>query len=279
MDLVDMSNFSRKNKGYNFIMMLIDIFNRKLYAYLLPNKNKESILTALTQFFEKHHPEIIISDNDTGFKADVIKKLFEKHEAENYMVEPNDHKALGVIDRGIQTIKNAIYKYMKAENTTSYFKELQRMIEAYNKTPNSGILNIAPDDVETNKDNVDKLQILNHQYDLENRKNRVHLQVGDTVRIRLNRSSFARSFEEKYSDKQYIIKSLNGAIATLDDDSEYSVRRLIKTESVIIPERVKDKLTEAKKETKGKKKFKKEHLEIDNKEFSKLPKTRMRRKK
>ena len=110
MDLVDMSNFSMKNQGYNWILMLVDVFNRKLYAYLLPNKNTESIFKALTQFFEKHHPEIITSDNDTGFKSDMIRKLMEKNETINHMVEPNDHKALGIVDRAIQTIKNVIYK-------------------------------------------------------------------------------------------------------------------------------------------------------------------------
>ena len=44
--------------------MLVDIFTRKLYAYLLKNKDKDSIFGALTDFFKKHQPEIIISDND-----------------------------------------------------------------------------------------------------------------------------------------------------------------------------------------------------------------------
>ncbi len=187
MDLVDMSNFSMKNQGYNWILMLVDVFNRKIYAYLLPNKNKESIFKALTQFFEKHHPEIITSDNDTGFKSDLIRKLMEKNETINHMVEPNDHKALGIVDRAIQTIKNVIYKYMKQENTTSYSKELARIIKAYNDTPNSGILDIAPNAVEADKNNTDKLQILNHEHDYQNRKNIVHLNIGDTVRIRLNK--------------------------------------------------------------------------------------------
>jgi len=276
MDLVDMSNFSRKNGGYKWILMMIDIFNRKVYAYLLKNKNKDSILDALTIFFKTHHPEVIISDNDTGFNSGLIKKLFDKHESENYMVEPNDHKALGIIDRAVQTIKNIIYKYMKQENTTSYYKELPRILKAYNDTPNSGIFNIAPNEVEKYTQNIDKLQIMNHQYDLENRKNRIPFQVGDTVRIRLTKSSFARSFDEKYSDIQYTIIAKDKSMVTLNDGSVYSVRRLIKTEPVIIPLRKKEALTEAKKEMKGIKKFKKEHLEIDNKEFNKLPKTRLR---
>jgi len=278
MDLVDMSNFSRTNGGFKWILMMVDIFNRKMYAYLLKNKNKDSILDALTDFFKKHHPEIIISDNDTGFNSNLIKKLFDKHDSKNFMVEPNDHKALGMIDRAIQTIKNVIYKYMKQENTTSYFKELQRIIEAYNNTPNSGIFNIAPNEVEKDKNHIDKLQIMNHQYDLENRKNRIVFKVGDTVRIRVSKSAFARSFDENYSDVQYTIASLDKSMATLNDGSVFSLRRLIKTEPVIKPVKTKDKLTEAKKKTKGIKKFNKEHLEIDNKQFKHLPKTRMRTK-
>ena len=81
MDLVDMSNFSRTNGGFKWILMMVDIFTRKLYAYLLKNKDKDSILGALTDFFKKHHPEIIISDNDTGFNSNLIKNLFTKHDS------------------------------------------------------------------------------------------------------------------------------------------------------------------------------------------------------
>ncbi|MCJ7713085.1 transposase family protein, partial [Candidatus Bathyarchaeota archaeon] len=43
MDLIDMSNFSRTNGGFKWILTMVDIFNRKLYAYLLKNKTKDSI--------------------------------------------------------------------------------------------------------------------------------------------------------------------------------------------------------------------------------------------
>lgn len=118
---------------------------------------------------------------------------------------------------------------------------------------------------------------MNHQYDLNNRKNRIIFKVGDTVRIRVSKSAFARSYDENYSDGQYTIISMDKSMATLNDGSVFSVRRLIKTEPVIKPAK-KDKLTEAKKKTKGIKKFNREHLEIDNKEFKKLPKRRLRKK-
>lgn len=275
MDLIDMSNFAKKNKGYNWIMLLIDIFSRKLHAYLMPNKDEKSILTVLNKFFADHHPDIITSDNESGFKSKSVQKLMDENKTINDMVEPQDHKALGVIDRAVQTIKNAIYKYMKEENTTTYVNELPRIIKAYNDTPHSGILNIAPNDAD-DKENKEAIQILNFKKDIKTRKNHVELSDGDTVRIKLNKNSFARSYDEKYSDKQYTIQSIENGYATLDDGKQYDVRRLIKTEPVVI-ERKSEKLTEAKKEVKKEKRIKREHLEVlGNKQFQQLPTSKTR---
>ncbi|NBO73011.1 transposase, partial [bacterium] len=255
MDLVDMSKFATQNNGYKWIMTMIDIFSRKLYVYLMKNKTEENILAVLNKFFDDHQPDIIMSDNESGFKAKSVQRLMDKEQTDNILVEPNDHKALGVIDRAIQTLKNAIYKYMKEENTTTYIKELPKIVEAYNDTPHSGIMDIAPNDAEK-KENKDKIQIMNHKFDLENRRNRVKFRVGDTVRIRTNRKSFVRSYDEKYSDKQYTITELNNRRATLDNGEDYDIRRLIKVEKVEIPERTQEKLTERKKEARIERKIK-----------------------
>lgn len=244
-------------------MAVIDIFTRKLYVYLLKNKTQDNILEVLNKFFDEHKPEIIMSDNESGFKSRAVQKLMEENETDNIMVEPNDHKALGVIDRAIQNIKNTIYKYMKEENTTSYIKELPKIIKAYNDTPNSGILNIAPNEADE-KDNKDKLQILNHKYDLENRKNRIKFNVGDTVRIQTNRKSFVRSYDEKYSDKQYTILEINKTSAKLDNGEDYNLRRLIKTDKVDIPERKNEALTQAKKEAKVERIIKQSGVDTSN---------------
>ena len=273
MDLIDMSNYSMKNRGYHWIMLMVDIFNRKLTAYLMKDKTETSVLNALNQFFKSHHPDIIMSDNESGFKAKKVQELMNKNHTDSNVVEPNDHKALGVIDRAVQTIKNTIHKYMTEENTTKYYDHLPRIIEAYNDTPNSGILNIAPNDADE-KENKDALQIMNHEFDLENRKNRVHIKEGDTVRIRTEKNAFSRSYDTKFSDKQYTVTKDKRNRAILDNGTEIDKRRLIKTEKVAIPE--KHKLTEARQEAKIKKKLQKEHLEIKNKTFENLPKEKTR---
>ena len=266
MDLIDMTKFEKKNKGYGWIFLLVDIFTRKAYAYMMKNKTEGNIEDILKQFFAKHKPEVVISDNESGFKSKVVQKLMDKNEVYHSMVQPQDHKALGVIDRCVQTVKNAIYKYMKDEGTTKYIDELPRIIESYNETPNQGIEDIAPNDA-SDKDNVETLQILNHQKDLTNKKNRVVFDVGDTVRIKLKQNPFTRSFDEKYSEKQHVIAELEGQKATLDDGQVVSLRRLIKVQRVSVAPN--DALSKAKKESKVKKKLGKEGLDIESKEFKK----------
>ena len=144
-------------------------------------------------------------------------------------------------------------------------KALQNMVQAYNDTPNIGIENIAPNEA-TEKDNTIKLQIINHKKDVANMENRIKFEVGDLVKIRVKKNAFARSFDDKFSDKTYTIEKIEKRNATLSDGEVVGLRRLVKVQSTDI-ERKKDVLTEAKKESKVKKAIAREHLEIEDKTF------------
>lgn len=262
MDLIDMSNFVKRNKGYSWIFVIIDIFTRKIIAYPIKKKDVENIEDVLMKYFDDHHPQAIISDNESGWKSKIIQKLLTENEVTHDMVEPGDHKALGVIDRAVQTIKNAIYKYMKDENTSSYIDKLPSIIESYNNTPHSGILDITPNEA-TKKKNVERLQALNHQKNLINIKNRGSFKVGDVVRIRTKRTTFKRSYDENFSDETYRIEDIDGTYAVLDDGQRVNLRRLVKSsEMKNKPE--KDELKEARKEAKIEKAIKKVGIDTSN---------------
>jgi transposase InsO family protein len=229
MDLIDVSKFSQKNKGFSWILLIVDIFTRKVITYLLKKKDIESIEDALMEYFDEHHPDVVTSDNESAFKSKIIQKLMLEYDVQHSMVDVGDHKALGVIDRAVQTIKNAIYKYMKDKNTTSYHEELPRIVEAYNDTPNDGILGLTPNEA-SQKNNVVELQILNHKKARVNASNRGTFAVGDTVRIRNRKTAFARSYDETYSDEVFTISALEERYAVLDDGQRVSLRRLVKSQ-------------------------------------------------
>ena len=43
MDLIDMTKFSLKNGGYGWIFILVDVFTRKMFTYMMKNKTEISI--------------------------------------------------------------------------------------------------------------------------------------------------------------------------------------------------------------------------------------------
>ena len=278
MDLVDMTNYSKQNRGYGWILLIVDVFTRYVWAYMIQRKDVSSVEGALSLYIKKYHPWILMSDNESAFRSQIVQELMKEEHVEHTMVDVGDHKALGVIDRAVKTIKDAIFKYMHARNTTRYIDELPRMVKAYNETPNGGILNIAPAEADT-KENTSALQIENYKKEKVNQKNRLVFHEGDHVRIRNKKGTFERSYDTKYGE-QLVITDVQGKNVVLSNGETISKRRIVKVAPVqeaaasSQPEKVK-------RQAKIAKRVNKEHLEVESKEFETLPsaKTRAQDKK
>ena len=70
-DLVDMTKYSRMNKGYKYIFTNIDVFSK--YAWSFPIKSKEivNIKPCFQKIFKERKPEFIWSDQESAF---LVKK-------------------------------------------------------------------------------------------------------------------------------------------------------------------------------------------------------------
>ena len=66
-DLVDMSQYSKINKGYKYIFTNIDIFSKIAYAFPLKSKKIQDIKPCFERIFEKNKPKYIWSDKESCF--------------------------------------------------------------------------------------------------------------------------------------------------------------------------------------------------------------------
>ena len=271
-DILNMDEYSMKNKGFSYIMLVIDIFSRKLWAFLLKKRDQSNVEEALSEFIKKHKPNIIISDNEASFMSKQTQKLFNDNNIKHINTEPTDHRALGVIDRISRTIKTIIVKHMKFINSTAYTDYLPTIIKMYNETPHPGILDLTPNEA-TKEENKQLL----FDYNLEKAKNnniqQKKLKVGDNIRIRNRKKTFERAYDKKYSDIQTIVE-LTKTRAKLDDDTTVSLRRLKRVQPVDDEpmeremkrneEKKPDVIDEAKKESKIKKTISRAGLDSSN---------------
>lgn len=230
-DLVDLQNFKRQNKGYRYILIVVDVFTRTIITYLIKDKTITPVKDALEKYLETYpKPSAITSDNEPSFTSHSVQKLFKDNDITHNTVDVGNHSALGVVDRAIQTIKNTLYKYMKENNTTKYYDEIKRIVDNYNKTPNEGILFTAPNDADE-PGNKEVLQIFNTKKQDVNNSLYKGFAIGDRVRVAVAKKTFTRSYDEKYSDEVYTIESIKGHYATMTNNGRYALRRLKKIDS------------------------------------------------
>ena len=111
-DLADMQLITNFNKGFRFLLCVIDLYSK--YAWVIPLKDKKgvSIVNAFQSILKKsdRKPNKIWVDKGSEFYNSSMKSLLEKNDIEIYSTH-NEGKSV-VAERFIRTIKNKIYKHM-----------------------------------------------------------------------------------------------------------------------------------------------------------------------
>ena len=92
-DVVDMQAFSAFNKGFKYILTVIDVFSK--YAWAVPIKDKSA--ASDTKVFEKiisdRIPKKLWVDEEKEFYNATFKKLLDKHKIDMYSTV-NEGKAV-----------------------------------------------------------------------------------------------------------------------------------------------------------------------------------------
>ena len=75
-DLVDMRKMAKKNSGYQYILMIIDVFSKYGWAAPLKYKRGSEVANALQKIFKKNKCKKLWVDSGTEFyNKDVYKLL------------------------------------------------------------------------------------------------------------------------------------------------------------------------------------------------------------
>ena len=130
-DLVDMQSFSKNNKGFKYILMIIDVFSKFGWAILLKTKTGLEVTKAFQHLWETQSPpQKLWTDKGKEFYNRHMKELLKKNNVELYSTE-NEEKS-SVVERWNRTIKRTMWKYFTANNTQNYIDVLAEIIEKYN---------------------------------------------------------------------------------------------------------------------------------------------------
>ena len=133
-DLADMQPLSKYNKGIKCLLCAIDLFSK--YAWVVPKKDKKE--TSIVNAFEKIIPEgrrkpnKIWVEQGGEFYNNSFKDFLKIDNIEMYSTY-NEGKSVDA-ERFVRTLKNKIFKHMKAISKNVYFDVLDDIVNKYNNT-------------------------------------------------------------------------------------------------------------------------------------------------
>ena len=148
-DLADMQSISKFNKGFRFLLCVIDIYSN--YSRVVPLKDKKgvSITNAFQSILNKSNRKSnkIWVDIGSEFYNRSMKSWLEKNDIEMYSTH-NEGKSV-VAERFIRTIKNKIYKHMTSISKNVYIDKLDDIVNECNNKKHR-TTKIKPIDVKDN---------------------------------------------------------------------------------------------------------------------------------
>ncbi|XP_062823722.1 putative uncharacterized transposon-derived protein F54H12.3 [Anolis carolinensis] len=201
-DLVDMQRLSKFNRGYKYILTVIDILSK--YAWGLPLKDKsgrevsEAFNTIFTQDGRK--PEKLQTDRGREFLNKAVSTLL-KHHGVHHFVTNNEVKA-GVVERFNRTLKTKMWRYFTAHNTFTYIDVLPMFLKSYNHSFHHTIKTRPVDVNDSNALDVWRKVYGPH---VKRKEELSQFRKGDHVRISKSKGKFAKGYEQNFTSEIFIV--------------------------------------------------------------------------
>ena len=203
-DLVDMSQYSKMNKGYKYIFTNIDVFSKIAYAFPLRSKKIQDIKPCFEKIFEKNKPKYIWSDKEPAFLSKQMRHFFIDNNVKIY--HTNSHLKAVVIERFNRTLRELMMKHFTKNNNTIWYNILPKLIKTYNNKYHSTI-KMKP--IQVNKSNEKYIKENIYTYDKTSKNPK--FKINDLVRISLKRREVfdKASANIKWSEELFKIHSIN----------------------------------------------------------------------
>ena len=193
-----MQLISKLNKGFRFLLCVIDIFSK--FAWVVPLKYiiGISIVDAFQKILDKSggKPNKILADKGSEFYNNSFIKWLKDKDIEVFSIH-NEVKTV-VAEGFIRTLKTKIYKYLALMSKNVYIDKLDDIVGEYHNTYHRTI-KMKPFDVKDNT-HID----FEKEFNDKDRK----FKIGDHVKISNYKNIFAKGYTKNWSENLFVIKKI-----------------------------------------------------------------------
>ena len=232
MDLVDLKY--SKSQGNTTILVVIDVFTRRVYAKPVRSKEPSAVAPKLREILNDMETPVTIISSDKGneFTNQVDELLEEKNITHRVKGEKYDPNVLSVVDRAIQSIKKRLAESL-ADDPGEWAQRVSEVVRQYNATEH-GTVHDAPKEISTNpiakfmvtQDNAQKLK--HNETILKTRKTALE----DAGAFRrpiggLQQGAFRRGFKATYGPVEQVDTVQGSTVKPAGDGDKVDIKRVM----------------------------------------------------
>ena len=205
-DLVEMQEWKKVNKGYRYILNVIDCFSKFAWSVPLKDKKGETVLDAFKYIVEisKRKPAYIWVDEGKEFYNKDMTAWLKAEKITRYSTH-GEHKS-AIAERFNRTLKERMWHRFTAENTRIWIDMLDDLVSKYNNSYHETI-RMRPIDASKQENESEVWENLFR--DDEQAKTSKKFKIGDTVRISRIKGIFEHGFLPNWTEQIYKIHKIN----------------------------------------------------------------------
>ena len=208
-DLVDMSNLSRFNSGFRWLLTVIDCFSKRAHVRAIKDKSASSVAEAFDDVLKQseHAPRSLQTDKGREYYNAIFKDLMEKYNIRHFST--NSAKKASIVERFNKTLKTRMYSYFTHANTNRWIDVLDTLVSGYNDTFHSSI-KMTPNEVTTEPKIV--ARVFENLYGALNtrkkKRKKPSFAIGDHVRLSKVKAVFDKSYTPNWTTEIFTVRSI-----------------------------------------------------------------------
>jgi transposase InsO family protein len=210
-DLVEMKPYSRINKGFKYILTVIDCFTKVASAIPLKNKSGPSITEAMKRVLQAIGKRIKNLQTDDGkefFNKD-FSDLMKKNKINHY--SSYSEKKAAIVERFNRTLKTSMYKKFSERGTYVWYDILPTLIKDYNDKKHRTI-GMKPNQVNKTNENTVLKRIKKSTKLLLDKKPPKTFSIGDNVRISKYKQIFTKGYLPNWTNEVFTVHRVQPTI-------------------------------------------------------------------
>jgi transposase InsO family protein len=207
-DLCDMQSLKKHNKGYAYILTVIDVLSKFAWAEPVKDKSPATVAKAFKKVLEVsgRKPWRLYTDKGWEFRGRPFQKLLDENYIQYLSSESPDVKA-SVAERFNRTLKSRLWKHFTTTKSYNYLDCLQDIVTSYNNNYHSSIKRKPVEVDRTNETEVRRILYGSPvQLDPPRKPVKFRFSVGDKVRIAKHKGVFEKGYLPNFTEEIFTIK-------------------------------------------------------------------------